>query len=350
MHATGHTMVLQKQFWPVAPVQIARESAPEEITDFTVLREILSDSSTSDAYCRSSLYFAVTGRGKVWTLRHGCSHVIMAPHPNVRRTLLVFFPFISDVTDFANQIAALASCRSFLNQFDDILLARVPERIATGLFEARTNSISCRLEIVKEETMDWAYPSYDLCLQRLTEPWGNKLKTYRHKVRTFLDGNESVKVIRFDVLSHQEIRCALNQITASWVEGRSVRNASNAGESDVGGFYEKLADLIEDPALRIDGLILKRATTYVAFGLWERRPERDISERDTIPVFAALPGSRETGLSEYIHYCIACRLLEDRYHTICIGGSETIELDRFKRKFGPIRDHRLRTLRLLSSG
>jgi hypothetical protein len=268
--------------------------------------------------------------------------MIMVRHPHVKQTLLVFFPFISNVTDFANQIAALASCKLFLNQFQDILLARVPESIATGLFEARINSLSSRLEAVREETMDWAYPSYDICLQSLTEPLGSKLKTYRHKVRTFLDASEAAKVIRFDALSHREIRHALRQITAGWVKMRSARNTSDAGEFDVGDFYDKMTVLIEDPALRIDGLILKRANAYIAFGLWERRAEGDI-----VPVFAALPPFREAGLSEYIHYCIACRLLEDRYHTMCIGGSETIELDRFKRKFNPIRGHSLRTLRLL---
>jgi hypothetical protein len=271
--------------------------------------------------------------------------LVMVRHPNVERTLLVFFPFISDVTDFANQIAALASCRLFLNRFQDILLARIPESIAAGLFEVRINSMSCRLEIVKEETMDWAYPSYDICLQRLAEPLESKLKTYRYKVRTFLDRNEAVKVIRFDALNRQEIRHALNQITASWVKRRSARNTPDAG-ADVGDFYKKMADLIEDPSLRIDGLILKRATTYIAFGLWERRPEQDI-----VPVLAALPRLRETGFSEYIHYCIACQLLEEdrKYRTMCIGGSETIELDRFKRKLYPIRAHSLRTLRLVSS-
>jgi hypothetical protein len=353
MHVTGHMMDLQKQIWPFEPVQIACGSAPEEaadfpeeVADFAVLHEILSGSSASDAYCRSSLYFAVTGRGKAWTLRHGRSHLIMTPHPNIRRTLLVFFPFISDTADFANQIAALAGCRSFLNQFDDILLARIPESMATGLFDTdiAINPIIRRVDLVREETMDWVYPSYDLCLQRLAEPRGSKLKTYRRKVRTFLDRNEAVKVVRFDALSHQEIRHALNQISASWVKRRSARNPLHAGETDIGGFYRKLADLVEDPTLRIDGLILKRATAYVAFGLWERRPERDI-----VPVFAALPRCRETGLCEYIHYCMACQLLEEqRYRTMCIGGSETIELDRFKRKFYPIEDHRLRTLRLLS--
>src|SRR5215470_12535380 len=107
---------LTKQSGSRVAIEINTEGLPDEVTDFTELRKILSKSPTCDVYCRSSLYFAVTGRSRVWTVKQGNNYLIMLPHPNIKRTLLVFFPFICDSIDLVNQLTVLYNCRAFLKQ------------------------------------------------------------------------------------------------------------------------------------------------------------------------------------------------------------------------------------------
>jgi hypothetical protein len=321
------------------------DNAPARVDDFNKLRRILSRSRTCDVYCRSSLYFAFTGRGTIWTIRHGDDYLVLVRHPNIVGVLLVFFPFISDAIDLVEQVQALYSCKSFLKQFQEVLLARIPESVAREVETKAVghNRLDCKLKVVNETKLDWAYPSYDICLERLAHPEGGKLKTYRKKVRKFCD--QGVETIKLRTLDLQERRKAVSQVNASWIQSKINNGNSfwNLGGPlrDLKDPYDALAQLNSDITLEIDGLILKRKGAYVAFSLWERPRKGDI-----VPCMAALPCSYERGLSEYLYCCIAHRLRNDGYRSMCIGGSETNGLDQFKQKLDPIGIHKLRTIRL----
>jgi len=324
------------------PVQNDSDT-PNEINDFRKLRDILSQSRSEDVYCHSASYFAFTGRGTVWTIKHGDNYLVLVRHPNAIGILLVFFPFISDLVDLTEQVQALCNCKSFLNRFQEVLLARIPESIATEIAkkEVGHNSIDYKLKIIDEVNLDWAYPSYDVCLKRLVGPGESNLKTYRKKVRKFCD--QGVEIVEPKAFDQQEWRNAVNHVNTSWIQTklRSNNSPQNLGVSlaDLKDPYRALAEL--DLTLEIDGLILKRKGAYVAFSLWERPRNGGI-----VPCIAALPCSHERGLSEYLYYCIAHQLLNEGYDSMCIGGSETLGLDQFKRKLAPINVHRLRTIRL----
>src|SRR5262249_2070990 len=112
---------------------VERDDAPHRIVDFSDLRRILSSSITEDAYCRSAVYFAFTGRGKVWTIQSNNNYLILLPHPNICDTMLVFFPFISSISsasELMEQIEPLSNFSSFLTEYNRVLLARIPETIA----------------------------------------------------------------------------------------------------------------------------------------------------------------------------------------------------------------------------
>jgi hypothetical protein len=148
-------------------------------------------------------------------------------------------------------------------------------------------------------------------------------------------------------LGRHEWRNAVGQVNTSWVQTklRSSNPPQNFGvpANDLIEPYHALAQLNNDFALGIDGLILKRGGAYVAFSVWETPRAGDI-----VPCIAALPCSHETGLSEYLYYCIARQLQRDGHDSMCIGGSETIGLDQFKQKLNPTGIHRLRTIKLSS--
>lgn len=327
------------------PLQNDNAGAPNEVNDFGKLHRILSKSRSSDIYCRSALYFAFTGRGTVWTIKHGDSYLILVPHPNAVGILLVFFPFVEDLLELTDQVRALSKYKPFLEKFQEVLLARIPESVTAEIPQKAVghNSIDYKLEIVSETKLDWAFPSYDVGLQGLVNPDGGKLKTYRKKVRKFCD--QGIEIIRPRDLDRQEWRNAVSQVNMNWIQTKLRKGnlLQNSGVTlhDLKDPYEALAQLCGNVTLDVDGLILKRKGAYVAFSLWEHPSKGDI-----VPCMAALPSSHERGLSEYLYYCIAQRLLKYGYDEMCIGGSETVGLDHFKQKLGPTGVHRLGTIKL----
>jgi hypothetical protein len=130
----------------------------------------------------------------------------------------------------------------------------------------------------------------------------------------------------------------------SWI-GTKLNGGTSFRDQDITTYelmapYRALARLSEDVTADIDGIFLKRDDVYIAFSFWEKP-----RHWDTVPCFAAMTSSYQPGLSEHLHRCVA-ECVADRYRYMCIGGSETASLDRFKRKFGPVKTHSLRTIQL----
>jgi hypothetical protein len=336
-------------FRPAPPTQSSGDNLlkapdiPDRVYDFRELRQILLDSCTDDVYCRSPLYFAFTGRGIVWTVKHENCFIVLLPHPNVDETLLVFFPSVSSACELARQVNTLFSFKLFLKTFREVLLARIPEPIAEETLKG-THHLDCgRFEKVDERIMDWVFPSYDVLLERLVDPKGGKLKTYRKKIRRFQ--HQDVLVIKAKTLGPRELKRAVADINKNWI--RTKRNneksyyISDISPRELMECYQTMVRINSDITSEMDGLVLKRGNSYLAFSFWER-----LRHENAISCFAALPCSHEKGLSEYLYHCVADQLIQEGYKTMCIGGSETAGLDHFKRKFAPSHSHPLRTIRL----
>jgi hypothetical protein len=318
-----------------------RHSEPERITDFSDLRQILSKSITQDAYCRSPIYFAFTGRGNVWTVKCNNGYLILLPHPNIRNTLLAFFPFVSSASELTEQIEQLSNFSSFLTKYNEVLLARIPETIANEVL-AGMNCAKAEVQHVDENKLDWVYPSYDVSVESLLTPQSAKLRIYGQKIRTFR--KQGIEVITVKELAPRELRMAVARINISWIRTKLKSGTSfldrGITTAELMAPYRALARLSEEMTSDIDGIFLKRENVYIAFSFWEK-----LRNWDTAPCFAAMTSSYEPGLSEYLHRCIAERV-GDWYQYMCIGGSETASLDQFKRKFAPVRTYSLRTIRL----
>jgi hypothetical protein len=317
-----------------------RVDAPHRIIDFSDLRRILSSSFTADAYCRSAVYFAFTGRGEVWTISCNAGYLILLPHPNIHNVLLVFFPFASSPSEFMEQIERLSHFPSFLMTYDEVLLARIPEAIADEVL-AGMDCATAKVQRVNEKKMDWIFPSYDVSVESLLQPRGAKLSKYRQKIGKFRD--KGIAVVNAKELAPRELRMAVVRINVSWIRTKLKNDAllrELSTTSELMDPYRTLARLSEEVTSDIEGIFLKRENVYIAFSFWEK-----LRNGDTVPCFAAMTSTYEPGLSEYLHRCIAERV-KDRYQYMCIGGSETASLDKFKRKFAPVKAHSLRTIRL----
>ena len=313
------------------------------------LQKILRASNSEDAYCRSYLYYALTGRGTVWAIEHEDVWIICARHPNISRNLLIFFPFAKDAAQLEAQIRTLSHHPTFLSQFSRVLLARIAETTCNELFFGKKEIVlpGTRLRRVSEKVLDWVFPSYDVSLEKLAAGAGSDLACFRNKIRQFDARN--VDVIALQEMKSSEIENAIRDISRAWLRNRLARKrgSSGRGHDDLIGPYDWLAKL-NSPDLRckrpdIDGIFLRRGSEYIAFSLWEEVP----SCHDTVPSIAALPGSCERGLPEFLRFQMVKKLAARGYKTMCIGGSETAGLDHFKRKLAPIAKHRLYTIRLL---
>ncbi len=172
-------------------------------------------------------------------------------------------------------------------------------------------------------------------------PQGATLSNYRNMIRRFR--KQEIKVITAKEAPPCELQMAVEQVNRSWILTKQKRGTLLPDQDidELMAPYRALARASEDVTSDIDGIFLKRENAYIAFSFWEK-----LRNWDTVPCFAAMTSSYEPGLSEFLHRCTA-EYVKDRYRYICFGGSETASLDRFKRKFAPVKTHTLRTMRLV---
>jgi len=318
------------------------------------LREILGSSKSLDAYVRSPLYFAMTGRNGLYYIYSQSWNVglLACPHPNDVSTLLLFIPFIYDRHSFRRCITAIAvdlksgsesSLWGLFSRFDNVHIARVPKCLIEQSDLERGRVLKgCHIQ--REDKLDWIYPSYDISLSKSVSPTGGNLSSYRNKLNKFK--GRGVTPVLFGDVPVEERVAAMRSIAKRWADNK-LKCEHDGGdlafiENELLEPYEYLASLAENPVFFIDGIFLKRGSEYIAFRLWEDSGDY----AHPVSSFAALMASYEPGCSEYLHYEAARRLLACGYKEMCIGGSESAGLDSFKQKFQPIRGHKLFTLNL----
>ena len=316
---------------------------------FLDLQRLLAQAPTKDAYAKSALYYALTGRGKVWLIS---GKIVCTNHPNRGDgELLVFFPFAEDHDQLRQQITVLADHEAFLSKFNRVSLARIPEDICAALFlngmgpRSEMYLHGCfRLNRVEEDSLDWIFPSYDISLPLLSTAVGPRLAGFRNKVRKF--DRADVEIIRLNKLDACCVSQAILEVAASWAQARLRKNGvaepGNEQVLELLSPYIRIANLDYDICQSMDGLFLHRGGEFIGFALWEWPARR----RGTVAAVAALTKSYERGFSEYLQFVVAEKLSCHGYERMCIGGSETAGLDRFKRKLDPVETHRLCTVKL----
>lgn len=333
--------------------QLKSASAPEPFDFFSLqdplrLQRLLQTSTSRDVYARSALYYWLTGRGNVTRFKNKHGIIISTPHPNIPKASLYFFPFAEQSVDLAQQINDLRRYDKSI-KVDTAYLARIPEAIANEFLEQRDNVIPRHLTIerIDEKYLDWAFPSYDISLEKLIEAKGSDMTCFRKKSRKFSE--REVSVVPIKALSRLQIRGLIHEISHQWARNSLIHKDAlgpTADEATLVAPYNWLASFLSEQhqfnGVLFDGIFLKRQDEYIGFGIWEK-----VSRGTTVPGIAALPKTYEKGLSEYLYLQIAHILMQENHTTMCIGGSETEGLDRFKRKLAPVAEHRLCTLKLL---
>lgn len=307
------------------------------------LIQILSRVSTPDAYLSSGLYYALTSRTRADVVKFRAFSIIVMAHPNIPGKLLTFFPFARSGQDYKKQINAMAKSRIYSSHQNEFYVARVPAAVSRELFAKKDYASlpDCELWEKAETVLDWRFPSYDVSTIALAKMSGRRLSLFRKKVKKFDSGN--TKVLYLSEFHPEVAETAIMDIKEHWVETKSDEEGGLAPDvrKNLESPYDCLARMAFNRNLPMDGLFVKRGSQYIAFAIWET-----VEPSKTVPCIAALTASREKGLSEYLYFRTAERLTELGYSAMCIGGSETLGLDCFKRKLAPIAAHELTTIKV----
>ena len=217
-------------------------------------------------------------------------------------------------------------------------------RTLLGFDDINCCSLKPGYNVQREDKLDWIFPSYDISLEKSSDPKGPEFAAYRNKLNKYK--NSGVIAVYFNDLPAPERDDAIRRISQRWAENKAASDKLGRNpkfsEDDLKKPYECLAKLAKNPAFSIDGIFLKRGDEFIAFRLWENNCSYD----NAVASFAALYASQEPGCCEFLHFKAAQRLLALGYKEMCIGGSESEGLDAFKQKFCPMRKHELCTVKL----
>lgn len=277
-----------------------REAVRIDGSNLAKLAAFLARFDSIDPYALSPAYFAVTGRRGLWLYEIPGGGVIIAVHPNLVRTAIVFAPYGSAGT--ATAYAALDAA------------GLAGDWVVTWGRILGGSSGS-------EKVLDWRYPVHVLGTDALCCPSGERFRDYRN------NRNRAAR----EGLSYRQLDLARDT-------DRVIKTASLWAWSHQSSAFS-FGDLIS-PTMRalfvarvlpIAGVVVERAGVAVGFALWE----------ETRPGLAngiiGLLAPPVRGGSEFLVHAQAEVLADRGFTELCIGGSETETLDAFKRKLCPVR-------------
>ena len=280
--------------------------------------EFLTKTAHDDLYAISPSYFGVTGRRGLWVYQDATTSMIICLHPNEPNTVLMFPPFGPSKERLIESVLAEDAFIGCAVKF-----ARVTPSYVSIAEKFGTIGV--------EKELDWKFPSYSVDPFLVSGKGGSKLSSFRNKVNKAQNTEKlATRMIDFAVDAAD-----IEEIAEKWALGRT-------------GGTEDLSDLI-DPTLAairlsknvpLSGLFLLNSSDQpIGYAIWERtRPQ----ERRATGLLSQI-SERIDGASEFmkLHQCEI--LANEQYFELCIGGSETQELDRYKRKFYPTRRITLKT-------
>lgn len=283
-----------------------------DINDYKTLEEYLAPLDNNDPYALSPAYYLMTGRKGLWLYQEQECFLLFCWHPNIKGQILVFLP--------------QQEKSSFIW---DKFLAQIPAPPA-GILAARVQNDNIKgAHAVEEQTLDWAYPVQTLSTQDVILHKGNRFRDL--KVNLNRIGKENIDV---KPLTDTGIFIDALQLINKWSSVHENEEYEIHDLSDPQIFMLKLLKMNPD---KLDGFVVYHNGLIAGVSVWEK-PSRDIANS-----FVSVARPEIRGLSEYIGYRVCYQLHSEGIRHVCIGGSENIGLDYFKRKFNPIHSLHLRS-------
>ncbi len=289
-----------------------------------VLSALLNKVERDDPFSRSAAYFAMTGRKGLWIYGDGDTMMLLARHPNKDDILLVFPPVGRDpsalLAKAVNDLLSLPPGKLELAR-----LSTDDRVVLKGLKSMGANTPQ------RETVLDWAYPVHVVSPNRIIERKGKPFVAFRGHV------NRAIKAgYRAEPVKLSRHRNAIQDIIKQWADSRGDAGFNH---DDYTGPTRAVLDMMERDDLDIRGTIsFDSDDTPIGFWLWERVGSTAMS---LVRAYLRKPGNAEFGILSMAEQLKTAGIPE-----MCLGGSETADLDAFKRKMQPVRSVVLSTVAL----
>jgi hypothetical protein len=280
----------------------------------------LARCSSPDPYLVSASYYGFTGRHGLWIYEEGADFIPFCLHPNVPGQTLIF-PSVS-----RNGLALAKNLiESHFSPEDDIRFARLSPRDAEEVVTHLSwTTKGRRYEVVEEHVLDWLFPVHTLSTGLVSERKGGAFENFRnctHRV-----DRARIRVEPLDIRAHYFDLMALS---LRWAKDRACARYS---VSDLFDPHAAVIRMIRESGLDTGGSVVFMDDVCVSFAVWERPADKSLPASSV----ALLSHGPSRGLPEFQQFEMSRALRAEGIGRVCIGGSETVGLDTYKRKMNPV--------------
>lgn len=318
----------------VRTVNALEDTAKVGISDLTSLKLAFALAASDDPYAHSPTYYAITGRRGLWLNKQGnesgeVTTFFFCLHPNLKDTVVIFPPFGDRPVDALVQ---------FLHEVRDtgmsFRLGRVPRDWPLE------ESINARFPDLKatrtmETVLDWTYPVHTIGCADLVNREGKDYARIRQTMNKFMRSSAMTRELDFT----RDVD-ALQALAQEW-EAKTNHYDTYDLRTNYFNYLAQLA--VDQRSLRLRGLIISVDGKDKGFSIWE--PESNGGK--TANLFASqVSDFGMTNLATYLTVASAEKMIEDGAEYMCLGGSETAGMDRYKRGFIPAQSTPLDTIEL----
>ncbi len=290
---------------------------PLEEDHLAALKYVLSLKFSDDYFCNSPVYMIITGRRGMWVYAKNEIAVIFCLHPNKKDTILVFPAYTQqDNPDYSELLAILnkSGLRIEMSRFQDI------------------PSQNQQYRKIPEHVLDWKYPSHTIDCHKVLAKEGKDFGVIRQTVNKFAKQNVTTRRIDFD--AHKNIILSIANV---WTQDSPeyFENYDLASK-----YFKGLCKLGANKHSHIDGILLYMEGKPVGFSIWDKPYN---NSKIACHFASQLNTKNITNLSTLLIYKSCEELVKHNIDYLCLGGSETDGLDRYKRKFAPVHSMHLKT-------
>lgn len=286
-----------------------------------LLTKTLERQKADDPFLSDLPYLLMTGRHGLWIYGDDTSMMIMARHPNRENIILLFPPFGDDLVGLIQQALSDPQVPKGTIRF-----ARIPDKTCSTFIHYLSH-IGYAGTIIEEDVLDWTYPVHVLDTHRVLKHEGPEFKIFRNRLRAA----QKIPSRTERIVPHFHHNDIMN-IASRWAtDGRKT----GFTHEDLIGPVKEAIRLMQNPNLNIHGIIIYHNNQPSSYMIWSIPLGH---EKIAVPLVRVSIGHMNglKGTAEYSMFKTMEALAEDHIDYMYMGGSETAELDQFKRKLSPV--------------
>lgn len=292
-------------------------------SNFREFSSKLATHNNDDSYLTSPAYYAFTGRRGLWICKKEDNFIPICWHPNTSGQLLIFlideernYPLLSDVLNLLPTPP------------NGIKLVRIKNAFAQKAFPPKRAIDSGQFIFVPiiEKVLDWKYPVRILSTELVARMEGPDFRYIRNHVKQI---ETHAGIIESDLCKQIP---SLKDFVHHWADQIVSSSSERHNYCEP---YERILELLESGTFDAEGFIVRIKGNIESFTLW------DISnsgKNRTANRFVNICNTNFRGLAEFNTVHMARLLVSQGINYVNIGGAETASLDKFKKKFMPIKN------------